>query len=150
MTDLKNYNKKEKETKKILLKEKEPLGSIEPNPEIELEINEASSHLEEMRKKNGCIDFSEDLWIYSQDLLRNISKRYYNKLGKKLSKPKFNFIDDSVEIRWTKDDFKLILSISDDINDIVIYTRNKSGRYINGTIPKEEIINWVLDQFQNF
>lgn len=124
------------------------LGLFEPNPEIEIEIKESSLHLEEIRKQNVCIDISEDLSIYSQNLLRNISKRYRNNYGKTILKPKLNFIDDSIEIRWIKDDFKLILSISDDIDDIVIYTRNKSGRYINGTVPKKEIINWVLEQFQ--
>ena len=125
------------------------LGLIGPNPEIEIEIEEASLHLEKIRKQNVCIDISEDLLIYSQTLLRNISKRYRFNFGKTLLKPKINFIDDSIEIRWIKENFKLILSISDDIKDIVINTRNKSGRYFNGTVPKKEIVNWVLEQFQN-
>jgi len=124
------------------------LELLEPNLETESEIKEASLYLEEMKKENRIIEFSENIWNYSKNLLLDISKRYWNQLGKTLPKPKFNFIDEHVEIRWVLKDFKLILSISDEIDDIVIYSKTKSGRYINGTIPKNEILDWVLNQFQ--
>lgn len=120
------------------------------NIEIELEIDKASSFLENLGNDNRYFDISEEIWNYSKDLLRKISQRFWIKLRKKIPIPKINFIEESIEIRWIKDKFKLILSITDYLNDIIIYVRTRNGQYLSEPVPRDEIINWVLFWLNQF
>ena len=61
-----------------------------------------------------------------------------------MPKPRFNFIEDSVEIRWEVNDFKMVLSSTDYIEDIAVYVKTSAGQYISGTVQKEKVVKWVL------
>ncbi len=112
--------------------------------EIESKIKEASLHLEKIRKKSKDIDISKKLWNYSQKLLRNISFQYMVNFREKIPEMRFNFMDDIVQIRWESDKLKFILNLTDDIDDIIVYVKTSTGQYLDGTIQKEKIVDWVF------
>jgi len=126
------------------------LKSSQSNIKIELEIGKASSFLESLGNDNRYFDISEEIWNYSKDLLKQISQRFWIKFRKEIPIPKIDFIEESIEIRWLKDKFKLILSITDYFNDIVIYVRTRNGQYLSEPVPRDEIFNWVLFWLNQF
>ncbi len=119
---------------------------------MEFEINQATIRLENLKENIECVEISEEIWNYSKKILRNIYNQYLFRYNLKIPTPKIIFVEDSIEIEWESDSFKLILRISDFIQDISIYSRDKKGPPINGNVRKERIIDWVifwLEQFLN-
>ncbi len=120
--------------------------------EIEDEIKNASLHLEKMREEMECFEISEEIWNYSKTILREIYFQHLFRYNIKIPTPKIIIIENSIEIEWVSDNYKLILRLSDYINDISIYLRDKTGPPIYGNVRKDRIINWVvfwLEQFLN-
>ena len=76
-------------------------------------------------------------------VMKEITLNYWEKYRRKIPIPKLNFIEECIEIRWKVNESKLILSITDYIKDIAVYSKTKTGQYINGTIKKDDIVNWV-------
>ncbi len=118
-----------------------PIKDITSRIEEEIEI--ASFYLETHRRENECISISEGIWNYSKGLLRSIFTSISNELFIGFQVPKFNFIDDSILIRWEKRDSKLVLSLSDHTTAIAVNLKDKKGQYITGYIHKNEIVDWV-------
>ena len=113
-------------------------------PVLELEINRASLKLKQLRDDFESVDISEGIWNYSKSFIRDISEKFWIKFGKHLPKPKFEFIDESIEIRWVRSNSKLILSITDYFDDIIIYFKTGKGQYISIPVPRREIEDWVF------
>ena len=120
------------------------LDYLEFKKEISVEINEAFLHLENTKRTSTLLDISEGVWNYSKELLNQISREFWFTFRKKMPKPRFNFIEDSVEIRWEVNDFKMVLSSTDYIEDIAVYVKTSAGQYISGTVQKEKVVKWVL------
>lgn len=122
-------------------------------PVLELEINRASIKFEQLRDEIECVDISEEIWNYTKSFIQNISEKFLNKSGRHMPVPKFEFIDESVEIRWIKGESKLVLSITDYFDDIIVYVKTSEGQYLSQPVPKSEIRDWVffwLNQIWNF
>lgn len=122
-------------------------------PVLELEINKASLKLVQLRDEFGGVDISEEIWNYTKQFIREISEKFWNKFGRQLPKPKFDFIDESTEIRWIRNNSKLVLSITEYFDDIVVYVKIDKGQYFSQPVPKSEIEDWVffwLNQIWNF
>lgn len=134
----------------VLIKIMESLELLEFNSELESEIERSSLRLDKMKEEFNCVDISEEAWTFSKKLLLKISKKYWIKSQKEIPIPKIDFIDESIEFRWIKDKFKLILSITDYFDDIVIYVKTRNGHFLSEPVPRDNIIDWVLfwlDQF---
>lgn len=123
---------------------------IEVSIELENEVGEASNHLEKLRNEIDCLDISEEIWSYSKELLQEISYHYWSEYHKMIPIPKIIFIDGSIEIRWETDRFKLIISITDYIDDIVIFLKDKRGSLIRGGVHKERIVDSVIFWIKQF
>lgn len=123
---------------------------IVPDLKFELEIENASLKLHRLREEYNSVDISEEIWDYTKTLLRKVSKKFREKDNKKIPIPKFNFIEESTEIRWIKDEFKLVLSLTDYIDDIVVYVRTRKGQYFSEPVPKNKIVKWVLFWLDRF
>ncbi len=122
----------------------ESLELIKFNSKLEIEIEKSSLRLDKMKEVYNCVDISEETWNFSKNLLQKISKKFLVKLRKEIPIPKINFIEESIEIRWIKDKFKLILSITDYFSDIIIYVKTRNGQYLSEPVPRDDIFNWVL------
>ncbi|MBA7679198.1 hypothetical protein ES703_87481 [subsurface metagenome] len=126
------------------------LDRLEFMREIYLEINEALLHLKKLRKTDKYITISRKIRDYSINILKKISDQFWNQFKTKFPIPKFNFIDDSIEIRWEKDKFKLIIRTSDYIDDFSVYQEDKTGQSIHGNVRKERIVDWVIFWLRQF
>ena len=126
-----------------------PLKSIkinDRNEEIEGKINLASIRLQNMRNRDHNISISEKIWDYSKRLVLNISNGYWNNEKKVLPLPEFDFdiYGGSVVIEWEKDEFKLVIDISDDEDYVNIYLRQKQGKHLSEPVPKSRVLDWVF------
>lgn len=122
-------------------------------PVLELEINRASLKLAQLRDELECVDISGEIWNYTKSFIRDISDKFWNKFGRHLPKPKFEFIDESIEIRWIRSNCKFVLSITDYFDDIIVYVKPSKGQYFSQPVSKNEIGDWVffwLKQIWNF
>ena len=96
-------------------------------PVLELEIDKAALKLAQLRYEFECVDISEEIWNYTKQFIRDISEKFWTKFGRHLPKPKFEFIDESTEIRWIRNNSKLVLSITEYFDDIILFWRK--GKY---------------------
>ena len=113
-------------------------------PAFNLEIIRASEKLVQLRDEFECVDISEEIWNYTKNFIQDISEEFWNKSGRHLPTPKFEFIDESIEIRWIRSDTKLVLSITDYFDDIIVYVKTSKGQYLSQPVPKSEIRDWVF------
>ena len=122
----------------------EPIELIKSNSELELEIERSSLRLNKMKDVHNCVDISDEVWNFSKHLLQDISKKFLIKSQKEMPIPKIKFIEESIEFRWIKDKFKLILSITDYFDNIIIYVKTRNGQYLSEPVSRDDVINWVL------
>jgi len=111
---------------------------------IERKIKEASHHLDKLRGREEYYDISEDNWNYSMNTLRKIRGEFWNQFHTKFPIPRFNFIDDSIEIKWEKDKRVLIISTSNDLDGFLVYKENKKGHSKYGNVSEKRIVEWVI------
>lgn len=124
------------------LKIKKKIELIEPF--LELEIRRASLKFAQLRQESERIDISEEIWNYTKGFIKDISDKYWNKFGRHLPRLKIEFIDESIEFRWIKNNSRLVLSFTDYFDDIIVYVKISKGQYFSESVSRSEIEDWVF------